>query len=53
VHAEFARGELLGWRNTLHTLYHDCAEDIVNRVIVRTRLEIPDREVPCRAVPAF
>jgi hypothetical protein len=53
VQAEFARGELLGWRNTLHTLYHDCAEDIVNRVIVRTRLEIPDSEASCRAVPAF
>jgi hypothetical protein len=39
---EFARGELIGWRNTLHTLYRDDAEDIVNRVLARTRLTIPD-----------
>jgi hypothetical protein len=45
VETEFARGELLGWRSTLHTLYHDYAEDIVNRVVVRTGLTIPDAEV--------
>jgi hypothetical protein len=41
---EFARGELIGWRSTLHTLYRDNAEDIVNRVVARTRLPIPDDE---------
>jgi hypothetical protein len=46
VETEFARGELLGWRSTLHTLYRDCAEDIVKRVVARTRLTIPDVEVP-------
>jgi hypothetical protein len=45
VETEFARGELTGWRNTLHTVYHDRAEDIVNRVVTRTRLPIPDGEV--------
>ena len=45
---EFARGELVGWRSTLHTLYRDCAEDIVSRVITRTHLAIPDCEVPQR-----
>ena len=49
---EFARGELVGWRSTLHTLYRDCAEDIVNRVVTRTRLSIPDGEVPNCAVHA-
>jgi hypothetical protein len=44
VEAEFARGELIGWRSTLHTLYRDYAEDIVNRVVTRTRLPIPDVE---------
>jgi hypothetical protein len=46
VETEFARGELVGWRSTLHTLYRDCAEDIVSRVITRTRLAIPDGGVP-------
>jgi len=45
VETEFARGELVGWRCTLHTLYRDCAEDIVTRVITRTRLAIPDGDV--------
>ena len=49
---EFARGELIGWRSTLHTLYRDYAEDIVNRVITRTRLTIPDGEVPSGATHA-
>jgi len=49
VETEFARGELIGWRSALHTLYRDCAEDIVNRVVARTRLAIPDGEVPCGA----
>jgi hypothetical protein len=46
METEFARGELMGWRSTLHTLYRDYAEDIVNRVVTRTRLTIPDGEVP-------
>jgi hypothetical protein len=45
METEFARGELIGWRSTLHTLYRDYAEDIVNRVLARTRLTIPDGEV--------
>jgi hypothetical protein len=53
VETEFARGELIGWRNTLHTLYRDYAEDIVNRVVIRTRLTIPDGEVPSGAVHAY
>ena len=39
---EFLRGDLAGWRNTLHTLYHDCAEEIVDRVLAKTCLAIPD-----------
>ena len=39
---EFLRGDLAGWRDTLHTLYHDCAEEIVDRVVAKTRLAIPD-----------
>jgi len=50
VETEFARGELIGWRSTLHTLYRDCAEDIVNRVTSRTHLIIPSGEVPIGAV---
>ena len=42
---DFARGELTGWRNTLHTVYHDRAEDIVKRVVTSTRLPIPHGEV--------
>jgi hypothetical protein len=49
VETEFARGELTGWRNTLHTVYHDRAEDIVKRVVTRTRLTIPNGEVRSRA----
>jgi hypothetical protein len=49
---EFARGELIGWRSTLHTLYRDYAEDIVNRVVTRTRLTIPDGEAPSGATHA-
>ena len=45
METEFARGELVGWRSTLHTLYREYAEDIVNRVIARTRLSIPDGEI--------
>jgi hypothetical protein len=53
VETEFARGELIGWRSTLHTLYRDYAEDIVNRVVTRTRLTIPDGEVPIGTVHAY
>ena len=53
VETEFARGELKGWRSTLHTLYRDCAEDIVNRVIIRTHLIIPNSEVPDGASHAY
>jgi len=49
---EFARGELIGWRSTLHTLYRDYAEDIVTRVVAKTHLTIPDREVPSGATHA-
>jgi hypothetical protein len=50
---EFARGELTGWRSTLHTLYRDYAEDVVNRAIARTRLTIPDVTVPIGATHAY
>jgi hypothetical protein len=53
VETEFARGELLGWRGTLHTLYRDYAEDIVDRVIARTRLTIPDGESQNEGSRAF
>ncbi len=53
VETEFARGELMGWRSTLHTLYRDYGEDIVNRVITRTRLSLPDGEVPSCATHAL
>jgi hypothetical protein len=53
METEFARGELMGWRSTLHTLYRDCAEDIVNRVVTRTRLAIPDGEVLSGAIHAY
>jgi hypothetical protein len=39
---EFLCGKLVGWRDTLHTLYHDCAEEIVDRVVAKTCLAIPD-----------
>ena len=41
----FLRGDLAGWRDTLHTLYHDSAEEIVDRVLAQTRLVMPDRLV--------
>lgn len=52
METEFARGELRGWRSTLHTLYPDYAEDIVNRV-GQTSLTIPGGEVPSGATHAF
>jgi hypothetical protein len=47
--AEFLRGELIGWRSTLHTLYRDYAEEIVTRVAAATHLTLPDGEVPSGA----
>jgi hypothetical protein len=52
LETEFVRGELTGWRSTLHTLYRDRAEDIVNRVVARTRLTVPDGETLSVAVRA-
>ena len=43
--AEFLRGEFTGWRSTLHTEYHDCAEEIVGRVGTRTGLPFPTGEI--------
>jgi hypothetical protein len=43
-HAEFLRGSLAGWRSTVHTLYGDCAEEIIDRVLIKTRLAIPGEE---------
>jgi hypothetical protein len=43
---EFVLGELTGWRSTLHTLYRDYAEDIVARVVARTRLTFSAGEIP-------
>lgn len=53
VETEFARGELVGWRGTLHTLFRDYAEDIVTRVVKRTQLTIPDGAVPSGASHGF
>ena len=39
---EFLRGNLAGWRETLQTLYHDDAEEIVERVAAKTHLDVPD-----------
>jgi hypothetical protein len=45
--AQFLRGEFAGWQRTLHTEYHDCAEEIVDRVLARTCLPLPaDETVP-------
>ena len=49
TNTELMRGELIGWRSTLHTLYRDCAEDIVARVVERTHLSVPDSKVPSGA----
>jgi hypothetical protein len=53
VETEFARGELIGWRSTLHTLFRNYAEDIVTRVVARTHLPIPDGTVPSGATDGF
>ena len=50
--AEFLRGDLAGWCGTLHTLYQDCAEEIVDRVRTKTCLPIPVGDSSsCRSVP--
>ena len=33
---EFLRGDFVGWRDTLHTLYHESADEIVDLVLART-----------------
>jgi hypothetical protein len=50
---EFLCGNLAGWRDTLHTLYHGCAEEIVDRVVVKTCLAIPDTLVHSFAPRGF
>jgi hypothetical protein len=45
VETEFARGKLIGWRSTLRTLYREYSDDIVSRVVTRTRLSFPDAEL--------
>ena len=50
---EFLRGDFAGWRDTLHTLYHDCAEEIVDRVLAKTCLAIPDSSVHSSAPRGF
>jgi len=44
-HAEFLRGDFAGWRSTVHTLYGDCAEEIIDRVLTETRLSNPGNEM--------
>jgi hypothetical protein len=44
-HAEFLRGDFAGWRSTVHTLYGDCAEEIIDRVLIETRLANPGNEM--------
>jgi len=42
--SEFLRGSFAGWRSTLHTEYHDCAEEIVDRAVAKSGLSIPRGE---------
>jgi hypothetical protein len=44
-HAEFLRGDFAGWSRTVHTLYGDCAEEIIDRVLIETRLANPGNEM--------
>ena len=44
-HAEFLRGDFAGWRSTVHTLYGDYAQEIIDRVLSKTRLAIPGNEM--------
>jgi hypothetical protein len=41
----FLRGNFAGWRSTIHTLYHECAEQIVDRVKARIQRPIPGEEI--------
>lgn len=43
--AELLRGNFTGWRSTVHTLYHDRAEQIVDRVLTQTNRPILAREM--------
>jgi hypothetical protein len=43
--AEFLRGDFAGWRSTVHTVYGACAEEIIDRVLIKTGLAIPGDEV--------
>jgi len=51
--AAFLRGNLAGWRSRLRTLYHDCAEEIVNGVLAKTCLAIPDNGIRSGVTHAF
>ena len=44
-HAEFLHVDFAGWRGTVHTLYGDCAEEIVERVLIETCLANPGDEM--------
>ena len=50
--AQFLRGEFSGWRSTLHTEYHDCAEEIVERVLAITCLPTAACEIGTSVVPS-
>ena len=43
--AQFLRGEFAGCRSTLHTEYHEGAEEIVDRVLAESCLPIPAGEI--------
>ena len=51
--AEFLRGDVVGWRSTLHTLYYGCAEEIVDRVLIKTGLAFPEGEIGGGVAHAF
>ena len=50
---DFLRGNFTGWRSTIHTEYHDCAEEIVDRVLIQTGLSIPSGEITAIVAPSF
>lgn len=52
-HAEFLRGDFAGWRSTVHTVYGDFAEKIIDRVLVRTCLANPGHERRYGAAPGL
>ena len=43
--ADFLRGNFTGWRSTIHIVYHECAEEIVDRVLAQTHMSIPAEEI--------